>query len=495
MTNKKMLYINGYNNIAKGIIWIINCTFNNFYSKQYNSVIEVELPHFSMTLIFFKCEFHNNSVIHGSVVAVTAYHSWTNVASHKNLMLTNVTFNKCSFKKTSGAFLDLSGSKQLTSVSFVGLDINWLGTPDTAIRISNMVAHIHGPISISDIHSDHGYLIEFQLCLIFITGPITISKIEVTIIIFLDSCTALFQGPITISNNYVIDSVILFKTSDVTFDKNIIFISNDCNNIIAIESEYPYIKVMQHANITFDSNEYSHGLIKFESNIKYNNPYPFCIFQYTIAKGNVLTVKPEDYTIIFDTYIDFQMLFQLPEYTLTFVHFASHCKWLPTSVFYGHNPGLINQQIIQMDQDHKQVNIHTFICFSNLTSNYDCSIDILGPVYPGQKLQVTLFTPCSDNTSVVFAETHNKLLPNTACRIAHQNELLYSINNYSRMITYTIVSDNTDMCELFLTATPHLYYVYEAFYIKLLSCPVGFTLQDGICNCDPLLPPDICMLH
>ena len=47
------------------------------------------------------------------------------------------------------------------------------------------------------------------------------------------------------------------------------------------------------------------------------------------------------------------------------------------------------------------------------------------------------------------------------------------------------------MCELFLTMTPHLYHVYEAFYVRLLPCPVGFTLQNGICDCDPLLPPDI----
>ena len=47
------------------------------------------------------------------------------------------------------------------------------------------------------------------------------------------------------------------------------------------------------------------------------------------------------------------------------------------------------------------------------------------------------------------------------------------------------------MCELFLTIIPHLYRVYEAFYVRLLPCSVGFTLQNGIRDCDPLLPPDI----
>ena len=238
-------------------------------------------------------------------------------------------------------------------------------------------------------------------------------------------------------------------------------------------------------------NEYSR-LISYESNIKYNNPYPFCVFQYTVAKGNLSTVKPEDYAIIVNgndwRFMKFHKL--ATECMLTFVHYTSHCKWINTSVFYGHNPGVINQQIIEIDQDHKQINHHTFMCLSNLQSHYDCGIDSLGTVYPGQTLQVQLFTPCSDNP-VVFAETHNNLLPRTACKIVHQTEMLQSINNYSRVVIYTIVSNNTNMCELFLTVSPHLYYIYEAFYVNVSSCTVGFALKNGVCDCDPLLPPDI----
>ena len=48
-----------------------------------------------------------------------------------------------------------------------------------------------------------------------------------------------------------------------------------------------------------------------------------------------------------------------------------------------------------------------------------------------------------------------------------------------------------DSCELFLTVTPFLYYIYEVFDVQLLPCPIGFTLQNGVCDCDPLLPTDI----
>ena len=44
------------------------------------------------------------------------------------------------------------------------------------------------------------------------------------------------------------------------------------------------------------------------------------------------------------------------------------------------------------------------------------------------------------------------------------------------------------MCELYLTIQP---FVRDSFYVQLLPCPLGFTLQNERCDCDPFLPPDI----
>ena len=43
----------------------------------------------------------------------------------------------------------------------------------------------------------------------------------------------------------------------------------------------------------------------------------------------------------------------------------------------------------------KQINHRTFICTLSSQFHYDCAFDTLGPVYPGQKLQVELSTPCT----------------------------------------------------------------------------------------------------
>ena len=50
-------------------------------------------------------------------------------------------------------------------------------------------------------------------------------------------------------------------------------------------------------------------------------------------------------------------------------------------------------------------------------------------------LQVELCMPCSDDNSVLYAETHNTLLPKSACEIAHQTELVDFITNNSKVVT------------------------------------------------------------
>ena len=124
----------------------------------------------------------------------------------------------------------------------------------------------------------------------------------------------------------------------------------------------------------------------------------------------------------------------------------------------------------------------------------NCSINVLGKVYPGQTLQTNLCNMYSnDDNTILYAEVHNIHLPSSTCKIAHQSQLINIIENHSNTVNYTIVSSipNTNRCRLFLTATPFLNTIYDVFYVELLPCPIGFTLQNGICNCDPILPASI----
>ena len=168
----------------------------------------------------------------------------------------------------------------------------------------------------------------------------------------------------------------------------------------------------------------------------------------------------------------------------------SHCKWLSTAVFHDFHAGAINQQIISINKQHWFH--HKKICHCPQDGYSNCSIDLLGPVYPGQKLKLKLCIPeAKENYYNVYVETHTKSLPSSACRIGNQAELTHSMGNSSKIFNFTIVSDSYKECELFLTAQPHVPSFFDAFLVQLLPCPVGFTFNNGICDCDPFLPSDI----
>ena len=170
---------------------------------------------------------------------------------------------------------------------------------------------------------------------------------------------------------------------------------------------------------------------------------------------------------------------------VSFCRFIFHCKWLPSSAFYDYSPEVVNDKIVQNDDQNCDYHKRKHICYCDKSAN--CSVDMLGTVYPGQTLHTNLCNMRSnDNNTVLYAEVHNINLLSSNCKIVHQSQLVTIIDNYSSTVNYTIASNN-DRCELFLTASPFLNKVYDTFYVQLLPCPVGFTLQHGVCDCDPIL--------
>ena len=68
----------------------------------------------------------------------------------------------------------------------------------------------------------------------------------------------------------------------------------------------------------------------------------------------------------------------------------------------------------------------------------------------------------------------------------------YAFNqSQSESVHFPIASEQSDICQIFLMASPSCFYHYDAFYVLSYSCPLGFTLQHGVCNCDPDLQPYI----
>ena len=198
---------------------------------------------------------------------------------------------------------------------------------------------------------------------------------------------------------------------------------------------------------------------------------------------NKSTILPNNYAI---NVIDRDTLkTQNKKCSFMYYHFNPNCQFLPTAAFQSYDSETINHQIIHIDD--QQLNYH-MICLCYDDGTYDCSRNVLGPVYPGQVLQLGLCTPCSDETFILYTETYDSLQINSSCKINNPAEIMNAISNYSKLINYTIVSEAPYICKLFLTISSYQQqYAYEVFRVNLLPCPVGFTLQDGICDCDFIL--------
>ena len=284
--------------------------------------------------------------------------------------------------------------------------------------------------------------------------------------------TAFICGPVIISFNYVRKrSILQFAVSKVVFYKNTIFEANFCGQAIFFNQQYPYVEVMEHANITFTRNKIGNKLVEGD-NRDINFRYYYCFFQY-VTSGNELRVTPKSYTV----YIINTTTVNVQQQDCSFIYYYlnPHCHWLPTAAFQNNDSETINHQIIKLDEQH--VNYHKIcLCFGN--ESFDCSSDVLGSVYPGQRLQVGVCTPCSNKIFTLYAESYNSLLENVSCRITNQAEIVNTINNYTKSINYTIASEDLNTCKLFLTISSDTeQYAHEVFYVKLLPYPVGFTAR------------------
>ena len=176
------------------------------------------------------------------------------------------------------------------------------------------------------------------------------------------------------------------------------------------------------------------------------------------------------------------------------LHLTSHCKWAPGTAFQDAPPSVVNQNIINIKYKNKtlpyiKLRDHTGVYYCPQSSHHNCNVDHLGPIYPGQVLNVELCLPNNNEESgILYAETHNVNLPQSACKINGYRSVSHIFNNsQSKIVHFPIAAEQPGLCKLFLTAPPDLFYYYDVFDVHLPSCPLGFTLQHGVCDCDPYL--------
>jgi len=162
----------------------------------------------------------------------------------------------------------------------------------------------------------------------------------------------------------------------------------------------------------------------------------------------------------------------------------------PTSVILNANYlNFVNLKKISINKTNIGI-IPSSICKCANFTDYQCSSHELGQVYPGQTLTTHLIVPrslSSNNSVILLVETAH--LPPTGCRVTKATEMSQmhtspGCNQYH----FTVWSNRTE-CELYLSMGG----IPEIFYVKLLPCPVGFSLHHCLqkCHCDPVLNCDV----
>ena len=419
-----------------------NCTFAqneathdiDRYLYSLRPLINIVLLHINNSVSFKQCKFTKNYNDHYLIMAAITHHD-------KSFgPLTNISFMRCQFTKNIAELLNFRASNHRASLFIIG-----------PFLLANTVVHSYQKGS----------------------NIITITRMNVHII-----------GPIVISSNQAI-SILRFESCDVLLHGYILLKSNNCEEVIHLQ--LTYIKMMENTNITLFKNEHRYKLIEIE----YSNEhklYPLCTFQF-VAHRNTTAASPSHYSINLIDNLSSNLYWywvsvnieHRKKCTFSYYHFTPHCRWIPNAAFHNFNPKIVYQQIIKF----RGTNLtYHEICHCPQNGSVDCSVDTLGPVYPGQKLQLQLCTPCNDEQSILYAEVSSIHLPNSTCKIASEIETNV-IGKYSKPAHFTIVSEAANICELFLATSSYSHYINEAFYVKLLSCPVGFTLQNGMCDCDP----------
>ena len=432
-------------------MWIKNCKFqyNERLAVVPGAMIQIYISFINVTLFVTNCHFYKNKnrapVIVVQVISYDEYIQPAGLCSFPSY----IQIKYSNFRANESPLVSIYGDKVLRCITHFSMI---------------------GPFTVKDNDGFGADLIRIRNAVVNISGKATFSY------------------------NLNANNIIFFYSCNITLYKNISFIMNgnseitgSISQIITLHSGLAYIKVMENTSIKFINNTYLQQAIQVKTDYI---PYPFCVFQYeAVTSKNVSYALIKSYSIDFhDGFIANIFVTKHDKASVESLlnDYAFHCQWLPKSIFHGYHPADINQQIIQTDNKHMYQ--HTRVCYCFMNNTHDCSLDQLGPVFPGQLLKLNLCIPNSDDgIFALYVDTFNKFLPTSACKVAHQNQLINTISSSLKTYNLTIVSESRHECELFLTAQPDLYKRYDIFYVQLLPCPIGFTLQNGKCDCDPIL--------
>ena len=289
------------------------------------------------------------------------------------------------------------------------------------------------------------------------------------------------------------DSIIRIERVNVTIHGYVEFLNNNAVSLLS-KIGLGSIQFKESFLLNISNNKFYEEIFSVFYDIKMydytilQEPYPMCFIQYVSDSGNL------DHQFAAGEPINFSIIIHKTEArSLTNSH-TTHCRWQPNSAFNTTSPLLVNQRFIS-DFDKRNDMTPKSLCSCSDGNSINCSVDILGPIYPGQNavfslaLMDTKELQYTTDTVLISLETINYsplqcTLPTASTQ---QNVSSQRCSN----VSYTLLSHSNNMCELVLKQDLNTIYgvkvSYSLLYVKLLPCPPGFVFMQRRCQCDPVL--------
>ena len=306
---------------------------------------------------------------------------------------------------------------------------------------------------------------------------------------------------------YLSNSILLLETSvffnNITTPNGIISLKG--NSTIIVSGSVEFSHNIGQDLINFYNNSIKYIIMKENSviNITYNDvwlffatkrtgtryQYPFCLFQYfSNNSASLVTIDKRNFLIRFYN----NQCKQAPRLSCYDYMPLTHCLWLPQSIFNHTIPLQVNSKYMQFINNSGIYNLlqiaeQSSLCVCTNELHYDCHIDDLGNLYPGQTLTTFLYHDRVDTTNAVVVKTDITQQYVTPCIVLDINENLQLIDKHCTKLHYTIGFPTESYCELFLKLASDSDDYLNIFYIRQIACPTGFIKIDQVCQCDPVL--------
>ena len=297
-----------------------------------------------------------------------------------------------------------------------------------------------------------------------------------------------FVDSVNFQNISMYKSIIsLTENSTIIISGTVKFLHNHVVTIIELyDNNIQYVIIIQNSSLEISHNKVQ---ILFKTGLPTSKyPYPFCFFQYLSSLDGKNENEKPDFLIAFyynKYYTGKHRIF----YNSTSMP-TTNCLWLKHSMFDDYNPLEVNDHYMQFIDSFgiyklSQIIAQPLLCVC-IDLQYDCDINNLGYLYPGQNLTISLHYK-GNTVNVVAIKTDITQQNVTSCTVLDISETLQPIYNQCSKLHYTIGFPTDNWCELFLKIASDSDSDLNIFYIKQMRCPTGFVKIDISCQCDPVL--------